>query len=371
MSNVQKIVVLFVGWMVIVNLFALFALNRFTLEPDTAYFWINPNEVQQEQTWNIASLHSRWDSYWYVDIAEHGYYLRQDTALANVVFFPLYPLLMAIIGFILLGNYVLAGWILSSTFLFLALLYLYKLTKEFHPDVDPHLPLVLLLIFPTAFFLNAVYTESLFLFLSVAAIYYAKKKKNLSTGTAAFLASLTRVTGVLLVFPLIFEYLRHKNLSFKLLFNTRVLPVLIPIVGLFGFFLYHAIAFADPILFFRVEAAWGRIFSPNIDHLMFSTHPSIVHFGLDVLFLCIAVACTIAVFKKFGKTYGSYMAATLFVALVTGTLMSIGRYILVLFPMYILIASISNIYFRYTWMFVSILLFAVTTILFVNNYWAG
>ena len=65
------------------------------------------------------------------------------------------------------------------------------------------------------------------------------------------------------------------------------------------------------------------------------------------------------------------MAATIAIALSTGTFMSIGRYILTLFPIYILLASIKNESIKQVWSFISILLLAMYTILFVNNYWAG
>ena len=367
----KNIVLLFVVWMVVVNVFALIAVNRFNLEPDNAYFWINPDAVHQEQGWDILSLHAKWDSFWYIDIAEHGYYLRKDDALVNIVFFPLYPMLIAIGSFILLGNYVLAGWLLSSLFLFLALWYFYKLVKEFHPDIDPHLPLALLLIFPTAFFLNAVYTESLFLFPSIAALYHLKKKEFLKASLFGFLASATRVTGVLLVFPLAMEYLQGKKFRIREFISIRAFSVFVPVLGIGLFFLYHAVAFHDPILFFRVEDAWGRAFIPNLDHFALATNAAAVNLLLDVLFFGIAVVSTVLVSRKFGKVYGSYMAATLLVAAATGTLMSIGRYILVLFPMYIFVASLSSAYIRYVWMFISVLLFALITILFVNNYWAG
>jgi hypothetical protein len=84
-----------------------------------------------------------------------------------------------------------------------------------------------------------------------------------------------------------------------------------------------------------------------------------------------AIIITILVFKKLRVSYGLYMVATLLVALSTGTFMSIGRYILVLFPMYILIASFKNHTVKLAYAFTSILLLAMNVILFVNNYWAG
>jgi hypothetical protein len=65
------------------------------------------------------------------------------------------------------------------------------------------------------------------------------------------------------------------------------------------------------------------------------------------------------------------MLATIAVALGSGTTMSIGRYILVLFPMYIAFASIKSEYIRWGWLLFSGLLFALYTILFVHGHWAG
>ncbi|MDD5050666.1 MAG: hypothetical protein PHV93_02915, partial [Candidatus Pacebacteria bacterium] len=70
-------------------------------------------------------------------------------------------------------------------------------------------------------------------------------------------------------------------------------------------------------------------------------------------------------------SYGLYMLATVLVSLSTGTFMSIGRYILVLFPIFIWLASVKNTYVKQTYIFVVTLLLAMNIILFVNGYWAG
>ena len=84
-----------VAWLIIVNLFALMAFNRLNLAPDTAFEWMSPGTVRPvQQSWDIIELHNRWDAYWYLSIAGEGYDLRGETDISNVVFFPLYPLLV-------------------------------------------------------------------------------------------------------------------------------------------------------------------------------------------------------------------------------------------------------------------------------------
>jgi hypothetical protein len=150
--DTKRVVVLFILWIVIVNFFAVLALNRFNLKGDTAYTWIDPNQFSQNQQWNLISLHARWDSFWYLDIAQNGYIFNGAGKLSNIVFFPLYPLLIKATSILFGGNLIFAGWILSTIFLLLALIYFSKLIKEFHGGISSQLPLLFLLIFPTAFF---------------------------------------------------------------------------------------------------------------------------------------------------------------------------------------------------------------------------
>jgi len=341
------------------------------LKSDTAYTWIDSGKFYQEQAWNPISFHANWDSLWYLDIARNGYSFKGNGKLSNIVFFPLYPFLIRMISFFTAGNLILAGWILSSIFLFLALLYFFKLVKEFHPEINPYLPIFFLLIFPTAFFLNAVYTESLFLFLSLATFYYGLEKKFLWAGIFGLFASLSRVTGILLFIPLLWEYFKSYNFNAIRSFNPRLLSIFLIPLGTSSFFLYHYVKFNDLFLFFRVENWWGRIFKLNKNHFLLFSNSAIANFCLDTFFILFALIILYFVFKKLRISYGLYILSTLAIALSTGTFMSVGRYILVLFPIYILLSSIKNQYLQRVWIFISTLLLAMYTILFVNNYWAG
>ena len=73
------------------------------------------------------------------------------------------------------------------------------------------LVVLLLLLFPTSIFFNAVYTESLFLLLSVASVYFIRKGRYREAGILGFLAALTRVTGVLLFVLAAVEFFSQKN----------------------------------------------------------------------------------------------------------------------------------------------------------------
>jgi Gpi18-like mannosyltransferase len=365
----NKVILLVFFWLLMINIFALISLNRFNLKGDDAYKWIPVDKYDQNQGWNIVDLHSRWDSNWYLDVVRNGYVLRENDTLSNIVFFPLYPSLIKILSYLLRLNIVFSGWMISSFFLFLGAFYLFKITKEFHSEADPLLAVFLLLIFPTSFFLNSVYTESLFLFLSVASFYYAAKGKYGISGIFGFFAALTRITGILLFVPLLVQ------LCLKEGFNKNTLKKIFPFwlvpLGTFSFLLFHWLRFGNFFLFFKIESAWGRSFNLNVDNFLFFSRAAISNFYLDVFYLIFSILIIFLLIRKKLFPYAIYMASTVLVAIGTGTLMSIGRYILVLFPIFIIGASLKNEIVRYAWIMVSIMLMALNTILFVNWYWAG
>jgi len=358
-------------WWFAVNAFAYIAANRLNMGADTAYLWLEMHTFPLAHSWNPVPLHIQWDSGWYLSIVEHGYALNAPGEFANLVFFPLYPLLVKIAGVVLLGNYGLAGWFVSSIALAGAAVFLSRLVREFHPTSDARLTLVALLLFPTAFFLNAVYTEALFLLLSTASVYYARRGRWWVAGAIGVCAALTRVTGILLVLPLVWEYARANDFKVKRILKVDALATGLPALGTLAFFAFHYFTFGNFFIFFALEKAWGRAFAFNPDHFHFFSHPAITNFGMDAFFVVLGLSASIYVAWRIRFSYGLYMGATIAVALASGTTMSIGRYLLVLFPMYIAFAAIKNEYIRWGWLLFSGLLFALYTVLFVHGHWAG
>ena len=366
----NRVILLAIAWLIVVNIIGLVVNNRVTLTADTAYSWMPVEKYDQDQSWYIVDMHARWDSNWYLDIVKNGYQRKTNDTLSNLVFFPLYPFLITVISFVTQGNIVLIGWIVSSIFLILSCMIFLKLVEEFHTDVvQPLHAIFLLLIFPTAFFLNAVYTESLFLFLSVSAFYFTFKRQYVWAGVFGFLAALTRVTGILLFLPLVIHVWmlwRNDGALVKKMWALALIPC-----GTTVFFLYHWIFYGDPLLFFTIESAWGRSFAINRDHFVFLTHAAQANLLLDVFYLVFGIGVSMYLLRIKQYAYGIYMLSTIGVAVASGTLMSIGRYILVLFPIYIVGAMIKNDMIRYVWILVSTMLMALNTYLFVNWYWAG
>lgn len=363
-------VVLVCFWLAIVNTFALIAMNRLKVIPDKAFPWINPAYFTVQRDWNIINIHNRWDSAWFIDAAQNGYHMRGENTFSNVVFFPLYPFAMKLVSLMTGGDFVLAGWIVSSFFLFAAVVIFTRFVQEFHMDIDPFWPVLFLLVFPTSFFLNTVYSESMFLFLSITTFYFALKKQFWKAALFAALASATRLAGVFLLAPLVVEFIQSKG--WRALLSRDMLPLLLAPGGAFAFFLFHLYRFGDFFLYLKVESWWGRDFSDNVDGIdEILTHSGISNWIIEWSFALFAFAAAILVLWKFRRSYGIYMLLSLSIAFTSGGTFGIGRYAMVLFPIYIFAATIPSMHVKAAWLLTSTLFLSLDIVLFVNHYWAG
>ena len=176
-----------------------------------------------------------WDGSWYRLTAMNWYSPRES---AFAAFFPLYPKLMD------WGNQ-LTGWsvesigyLISNVAFLGALIILYRLVTLDFNDAVARRTLWILAIFPTAFFFTAVYTESLFLFLVVATLYGARRGEWWIAGIAGLLAALTRSAGVMLLAPMAVLFIQQYGWSPRKWFPNAV-PAAFPALGpvLFGWIL--------------------------------------------------------------------------------------------------------------------------------------
>ena len=141
---------------------------------------------------------ARWDSAWFLAVAHHGYSVGESAA----AFYPLYPLLVGGLGRAFLGHYVLAGVVVSLAGTFAAFLLLERLAARQVGEAAARRAVLYLGLFPMALFLQAVYSEALFLALALSAFLAAERSRFAAAGALAGLALLTRPIGIALLPPL-------------------------------------------------------------------------------------------------------------------------------------------------------------------------
>src|SRR3954463_1757821 len=194
----------------------------------------------------LAGPAARWDSAWYLGIAEHGYGPKGTPA-----FFPLYPLLVRA-GSWVVGSPLLAGALISLACLVAGLAAVHELARlELGADAA-RWTVIALAWSPMSFFLSAVYSESLFLALSAGALLAARREAWWWAGALGGLAAATRSAGVVLLVPLALLAWRE---------GPRVGPLLalalVP-AGLLAYMGGLALAGHDAFAPFHVQEVWFR-----------------------------------------------------------------------------------------------------------------
>lgn len=314
----------------------------------------------------LAAPLGRWDSVWYLAIAGSGY----DDG-AREAFFPLYPLLVRIAG-APLGSALIGGALVSLASLGAALVVLHRLVALDHSRAVARNAVLVTALFPMAFFFSAVYSESLFLALSVAAVYAARLDRWAWAGLLGGLAATTRSAGVVLLVPLLLIYLwgtgPPRLRAIRPLRGDVLWLALVPL-GLLAFCGYLALAGLDAYAPFRAQEIWFRSFAGPFGGVwdgavaawdgarqLLSGAREPVYFeqaGGDPFvvarhnielfaWLVLAVPAIVGVLRRLPFAYGAYLVAALALPLSYPVgpqpLMSLPRFVSVLFPLAIWLA---------------------------------
>jgi hypothetical protein len=141
----------------------------------------------------LLSVWLRWDAIHHLNLARLGYLKLSE---AESVFYPLYAGLTRLTTVTIGGDYLIGGLIVSTLSAWGAFACLYWLAEHFYQGETAQWSVVALAIYPTAIFLVAPYTESLFLALTMAAFIAAYKGRWLAAGLLGCLASLARGPGI-------------------------------------------------------------------------------------------------------------------------------------------------------------------------------
>ena len=294
-------------------------------------------------------MFNRWDAPHYVDIAKNWYVSNPALDGYNfIVFFPLYPILIKLFTFDL--NYInLSALIVSNVSSLITFFYLYKLVKlEFNHSIAVK-AVMFLSFFPTAYFLTVPYTEGVFFAFVIASIYYARLGKWHFAGSLSLFASLTRIAGLLLLPVLIIEYFHQKGWKPKVDLN-----ILWPFLALAGFLIYLNIntqITGNPFTFVQIQSnhfnnnldPWAGLTSAY-DFATGAPYPHNITAGITPLASAVfgLLMVGIGVWRRLRPVYTVYMFLSLGLAISTSLWRSVPRYVLAMFPMFILLGLLTR-----------------------------
>lgn len=321
---------------------------------------------------------ANFDGGYYLFISQYGYH-GLDQA-----FFPLFPL--AIKAFTIVGLNVISAAVLVTVLSLFAFLYTFcKLIKIDYKGTVYMWVLLFSLAFPTSFFFASIYTESLFLFLTVLSFYFARKEKIFLASVCAALASATRLIGIFLLPALMWELWEQQKKKGKI-HKKRFLPLLLIPVGLLSYMSFLWVRYADPLLFVHQQPLFGAersgggvVLLPQVIYryikIFITLPPNSLTFWISMaefttFFLGIALL-VLAYRKKVRKSYIIFSLCALLFPPLSGTFSSLPRYALVAFVIFIYLGTIPNRYVKVLLLSVGLILETVFGVLFLQGYFVS
>jgi hypothetical protein len=291
---------------------------------------------------------ARWDASHYIALARIGYSPENPGHDSGLGFLPLYSLLMR--GLVAVSGvartdaaYAVAGIAIANVCFVIAIGLFAKLSSRILSGHTAVYPVMLLCLMPYSFFLNAAYSESLFLVISLSSLLLALNGRWLPAGAVAAFASLTRLAGLALAPALLWGAWKDGVRGWRLIATGAL-----PFAGFASYCLYTAIWHDDPLAYFTAQQNWGgwtehvRFYAE-----LFARHPKEALTGdprhliivLNLLLGLVFLALLPLVWKRLPPAVAMFTVVTV-VAHVLITWVSLGRYLLPAIGVYLVLGAI-------------------------------
>ncbi len=336
--------------------------------------------------WRIYSnefldLPARWDTGWYLSIANGGYQFDPTAAVQaqqNIAFFPAFPMAVRYLSAVLGREPLWTGVGVSLVAFFFALGYFLRLARDELRDEEAAATAVMLLAaYPFAVFFSAAYTEALFLLTLVGAVYHFRHDQLGRAAAWGFLCGLTRPNGALLSVVLglmavtpMWDAVRWRPLlpppTGWAHIGKRLWSAAAPGFGMLAYSAFIYRLTGHPFSWTSQNAAWGRVYR-SLDSLVSDRVAFISDNGLynyvstqtvDLLYLLavvFALGSAWPVYRRFGLPYAVLLVVNTLPPMAAGGLLSMGRVTSVLFPAFLWMGGAIPARHRTAW----IVIFAV------------
>jgi hypothetical protein len=313
------------------------------------------------------------DALWFLKTVQEGYALYEP----NIQHMVMFPLLTRIVHQLVGGHVAVSSLLVSNVAFIGSLMVFYRLAMLDYDENTSRLSTLVLAIFPTSFFYLTGYSESLLLLGILIAFYYARQRHWFAAGIGMTVATLSRPQGILLLIPIGIEFVQQEiwpivsaepemigaaqygNSFRRIRFWLRrgweighshylkAIPFIFPVVGLAGYLAFFDAKFGlGPVFrtyqgYWQLEGKWfpGLALWRTIEAIVNGIFPHTN--AVDLAFALFGVAMALWALRTLRPSYGIFMVVTLLGVMsrpvLEHPLTGISRYILALFPMYMLL----------------------------------
>ena len=302
---------------------------------------------------------SQWDARWFLQIADNGH----EEVPQAAAFFPVYPAAAHALAWVT-GSTLVAGVLISLAAAAVAAWTLAEIARPLLGERGAHDAVLYLALYPVGFVLTSLYSDGLFLALAAGSFLAASRGRSVTAGVLGGLATGTRLLGLALLPSL--AYLLWRGRDPRALVRLAPLALLPAAVGLYALYLDRTLG--DPWAFTNAQADWSRekswlgplgglrdalqaagrgardlldLPAAGPGHTEQVALWNVSHLVL----LVAAVWLTWVAWQRLGPAFGLYSAATLAIVLSVPAegfpLVSLPRFLLADFPLFLALASLT------------------------------
>lgn len=289
-----------------------------------------------------------WDTQYYLLLSQRGYGV---VPMSNG-FYPLYPYLIRIFTPLFFNKGILTAYAIANLISLLVPVYMYKLTCLFATKEQAFRATVLLLAFPTAFFMSVAYTESLYLSLCLMAFYYLFTGDVKKASFFCFLLPLARAQGLLLIVPIgilflqaVFTTRGDAGVNMSHTAKAFLLPALSTLLGMGAYFVFCRwqiggfLAGLEAQELYVSKNSLGNLLSPfhwflnNFVNIKLQLH-GFTNSIIDRAAFLLCLPMLVGVYRTQNRAIFAYAVVAMLVPAMAGTFMSYTRILLVVFPLF-------------------------------------
>lgn len=376
--SLKKLFLFFIGWRLILFIFLFFAIS--TVTPQLNFLGGGLSDyLHKPYLWSWLNF----DGEHFLSIAYQGY------QPLTYFYFPAYPLLVRGISVFSksVSGLAIVGLLVSHAAFLIGMIGLVRLIKlDYKEKIDLN-TVLLLLLFPTSFYFASFYSESLFFALVVWSFYLARSKKWILAGILGGISTATRFVGIALLPALLLEAFiqirghKEKHLIKSILYSLLVLS------GIFIYALFLRNKTGDYFEFYNSVGIFGQqrsaqivLFPQVFYRYLFKIIPSIPYGFFPTVYttylelltaLLFLILSVISYFKQ-RLSYAVFLSLGFLIPTLSGSFSSLPRYVLVLFPGFILMAVFIGRFSKFVrFIIYSVLIVTlwIATSLFVRGFW--
>lgn len=335
---------------VIIAVTAAFVLSRLIMYGGGAFMAWQNGEAGDYFSY-FESYWTRWDAQHYLGLIEN-WYVNEGDPRYHIVFFPLYPAVGRIVHLATGLSPAATGYLVSNVFFLMSGILMFRIAEMSMGTSGGMRAMLLFMFSPLTLFCSIPYTESTFILTTLAAVYFARKRKFFWAVFMGALSANSRMCGMATAIPIFYEMLLAAGRPSAKKILRSILKVLPVSLGLLAYIGLNWQTTGDPFRFLQYQYEhWGQQFGSLVNTLGYTMENAANFYDFpyrigvwipQTIAILLALALFIAVIRRAHPGDAGYALVYFYASVAPTWLLSGPRYLTAMYAAYPMLASLTR-----------------------------